>query len=96
VLCPTPERALCDVQGRPYFLWDCNVTLAALRDHLASPDDERKAYWLAKIMRQAKPDDAIVIAGIAEMRRLWSRIERTLGKQRDFWAWYLAWTDDVH
>lgn len=92
MLCPTPEGRLCDARGRPYFLWDSDVTLAELRAHLASADDDRRAYWLAKLMRQAKPDDAIVIAGTDEMRRLWSRIEYALGRTRAFWAWYLDWT----
>jgi hypothetical protein len=42
-------------------------------------------------MRQAKPDDAIVIAGLDEMRRLWLRIAHTLGRTHAFWAWYLDW-----
>jgi hypothetical protein len=91
VLCPTPVSTLCDERGRPYFLWDTDVTLAQLREHLAAPDDDRRAYWLAKLMRQAKPDDAIVLAGVAEIRRLWPRVERSLGHQREFWAWYVEW-----
>jgi hypothetical protein len=91
MLNPTPDGKLCDAQGRPYFLWDCDVTLDRFRQHLAGPDDDLRAYWLAKLMRQAKPDDAIVIAGLDEMRRLWTRLERYLGKQREFWAWYLDW-----
>lgn len=97
MICPTSETQLCDEAGRPYFLWDCDVTLAALREHLAAPaDDARRAYWLAKVMRQAKPDDAIAIAGLAEMRRLWPRIERSLGQQRAFWSWYLSWVHASH
>jgi hypothetical protein len=69
------------------------VTLVQLREHLAANDEERRAYWLAKLMRQAKPDDAIAIAGVPEMRRLWHRIERSLGRQREFWTWYLEWID---
>lgn len=96
MICPTPAEKLCDAQGRPYFLWDCDVTLARFREHLAAPEDDRRAYWLAKLMRQAKPDDAIAIAGLPEMRRLWSRIQHSLGRQRDFWTWYLDWTHDGH
>lgn len=92
MLCPTPADRLCDPQGRPYFLWDCDVTLAAFRERLAGVDDER-AYWLGKMMRQAKPDDAIAIGTAAEMRRLWTRLERYLGRTREFWAWYLSWSD---
>jgi hypothetical protein len=84
---------MCDTQERPYFLWDCDVTLTAFREHLASPDVELRAYWLGKLMRQAKPDDAIAIAGLTEMRRLWLHLVRYLGRQREFWTWYLAWTD---
>ena len=94
MLSPTPEGKLCDSRGRPYFLWDCDVTLAGLREHLDAPDDARRSYWLAKVMRQAKPDDAIVVAGTEEMRRLWPYIERSLGRVREFWKWYLDWTDD--
>ena len=94
MLSPTPEGKLCDLQGRPYFLWDCDVTLAGLREHLDAPDDARRSYWLAKVMRQAKPDDAIVLAGTEEMRRLWPYIERSLGRVREFWKWYLDWTND--
>jgi hypothetical protein len=95
MIAPTPAAKLCDARGRPYFLWDCNVTLAELSEHLASPDDSRRSYWLAKLMRQAKPDDAIAIGGLTEMRRLWPRIERGLGSQRAFWTWYLTWADGV-
>jgi hypothetical protein len=96
MLSPTAEGKLCDPQGRPYFLWDCDVTLAGLREHLDAPDDARRSYWLAKVMRQAKPDDAIVIAGTAEMLRLWPLIERSLGRTRAFWQWYLGWAHDRH
>lgn len=85
---------LCDSKGRPYFLWDCDVTLAALREHLSAPDDARRGYWLSKLMRQAKPDDAIAIAGVGEMRRLWPQIQQSLGHQRAFWTWYLDWSHD--
>ena len=91
VLCPTPPGLLCDAQHRPYFLWDCNVTLPELRAFLTSGDDDQRAYWVAKLMRQAKPDDALVIAGADEMRRLWPRIGPTLGRTRAFWEWYLEW-----
>ncbi len=73
-------------------MWDNDVTLAELRGHLAADDEDRRAYWLAKLMRQAKPDDAIVLGGVHEMRRLWPRIAHALGRTREFWAWYLDWS----
>jgi hypothetical protein len=91
MLCPTPESRLCDAQGRPYFLWDNDLTLPEFLVHLRAEDEEVRAYWLGKLMRQAKPDDAIVIAGIDPMRRLWPKLERYLGRTRAFWTWYLDW-----
>ena len=91
MLVPTPEDRLCDDHGRPYFLWDCDVTLPVVRGYLSSDDEERRVYWIAKIMRQAKPDDALVLVAISEMRRLWSRLGPMLGRSRAFWEWYLAW-----
>lgn len=91
MLAPTPPDRLCDAQHRPYFLWDCDVTLPQLGRYLMSTDDDQRTYWAAKVMRQAKPDDAIVIIGTNEMRRLWSRIAPLLGRTREFWQWYLDW-----
>jgi len=50
------------------------------------------AYWLGTTMRQAKPDDALMLASPERMRALWPRVERYLGKERAFWAWLLAAT----
>ena len=90
MLCPTPEHLLTDRSGRPYFLWDVDVTMAAFRVSLASSDDNERAYWVGKMMRQAKPDDALSFVSAAEMRRLWPLLERNLGRTRPFWEWLLA------
>jgi hypothetical protein len=33
--------------GRPYFLWDCGLTLEEFRERLESPDPEVRAYLVA-------------------------------------------------
>jgi hypothetical protein len=76
-----------DRQGRPYFLWDCDMTLDELRARLADPDPEIRAYLIGKIMRQAKPDDVFTFVSPRTIRELWPQIERHLGSQRDFWTW---------
>lgn len=53
MLCPTPEKSLTDEKGRPYFLWDVDMTLEAFRTKLTCEDDEVRAYWVGKLMRQA-------------------------------------------
>lgn len=89
MLCPTPLEFLVDARGRPTFLWDCELTLDALRERLASDDPEVRGYWLGTVMRQAKPDDALQFASAAAMRRDWELVERYLGRTREFWRWYL-------
>ena len=91
MLCPTPTERLCDDRGRPYFLWDCDVTLLQLQGFLNASAADQRVYWIAKVMRQAKPDDAISIVGRPAMRELWTRVAPTLGRARDFWDWYLKW-----
>ena len=33
-----PTRELCDAQNRPYFLWDCDMTLPEFVEKLKDPD----------------------------------------------------------
>lgn len=87
VLNPTPPDKLCDAQGRPYFLWDVDMTLEEFRVLLADPDPEVRAYCLGKLMRQAKPDDVFQLATAEQMLALWPLLERYLGKSREFWTW---------
>jgi hypothetical protein len=47
-------------------------------------------------MRQAKPDDVFSFLTLEEIRELWSRLERYLGKSRPFWEWALSmWPEAV-
>jgi len=97
MLAPTPADRLVDAQGRPYFLWDCEMTLDELRARLADPDPEVRAYLIGKLMRQAKPDDVFTFVSAREIRALWSRLERHLGKTRPFWTWLFAtWESQGH
>ena len=57
----------------------------ALRD---DPPPSR-SYLIGKLMRQAKPDDALQFVSPQEMADLWPSIERYLGKTRPFWTWLL-------
>ena len=94
VLNLTPSEALTDSYGRPYFLWDCDLTIAAFEERLRDPDPAVQAYFVAKLMRQAKPDDVFRFVTLARIRTLWPTLERYLGRARPFWSWLLeTWTD---
>lgn len=78
-----------DAKGRPYFLWDVDMTLDAFRAHLHDADPEVRAYFLGKLMRQAKPDDVFRFVSLDELRAQLPLAERYLGSSREFWHWLL-------
>lgn len=83
----TPEECLTDAQNRPYFLWDCDLTLDEFRRRLEDPDPEVRAYLVGKLMRQAKPDDVFLFVRPRTIRELWPQLNRYLGQTRAFWTW---------
>ena len=89
MLNPTPPDKLCDRHGRPYFLWDSDMTLDAFLLQLVDPSDDVRAHAIGKLMRQARPDDALTMVPLAQMRADWDRILPFLGDKRDFWTWLL-------
>jgi hypothetical protein len=89
MLAPTPRERLTDPQGRPYFLWDVEMTLEEFERNVASDDAATRAYFVGKVMRQAKPDDALQYVSPQQIADLWPSIERYLGKTRAFWSWLL-------
>lgn len=90
MLAPTPPDRLVDAQGRPYFLWDMEMTLVEFEQKLAESGPLVRAYLIGKMMRQAKPDDALQFVSPQEIADLWPSVERYLGRTRDFWSWLIA------
>jgi hypothetical protein len=88
---PTPADKLVDAAGRPYFLWDCEMTLSEFERRLRDENAEGRAYLIGKLMRQAKPDDVFTFVKLEEIIESWPRLERYLGRQRPFWRWLLAY-----
>lgn len=89
ILNPTPADRLVDGAGRPYFLWDCAMSLPEFVGRLASEDVEDRAYWLGKLMRQAKPDDVFTFVRPERIAADWPHLQRYLGRTRPFWNWLL-------
>ncbi len=83
-----------DAHRRPYFLWDCELTIEDFRANLEHPERDVRAYWMGKLMRQAKPDDVFQFLTRARIEQHWDALERHLGWSREFWTWILAaWKD---
>ncbi|MCU0242187.1 MAG: hypothetical protein MUF51_07170 [Vicinamibacteria bacterium] len=89
MLSPTPAHLMVDRQNRPYFLWDCEMTLDDFKRRLSERDLDVRAYYMGKLLRQAKPDDVFQFISLDEIRELWPRLERHLGKTLAFWRWLL-------
>jgi hypothetical protein len=85
VLLPTPAERLVDSQGRPYFLWDCSLTLEAWRALTRDDDLSVRAYWIGVAMRQAKPDDVLTLLTWTEIEEAWPALR--LGREAAFWTW---------
>ena len=68
VLAPTPPDRMVDSAGRPYFLWDDDMTLEVFCANLRDPDREVRAYFIGKLMRQAKPDDVFSFVTLRRSR----------------------------
>lgn len=88
-LFPTPPDKLVDAAGRPYFLWDSDMTRSEFERRLREENPEGRAYLIGKLMRQAKPDDVFTFVTVDEIVALWPRLERYLGRQQPFWRWLL-------
>lgn len=89
MLAPTPRDRLVDPQGRPYFLWDMEMTLEDFERIIGDHEAEERPYLIGKLMRQAKPDDALQFVSPQEIADLWESISRYLGNKRPFWDWLL-------
>jgi hypothetical protein len=88
-LAPTPPDLLVDSHGRPYFLWDDDLTLEQFRARLRDSDPAVRAYFLGKLMRQAKPDDVFTFVTLRELEEQLDIVEPYLGRTRAFWLWIL-------
>jgi hypothetical protein len=85
----TPADRLTDAAGRPYFLWDSEMTLDAFRAALDDEDPAVRAYYLGKLMRQARPDDVFQFVNLNRVRADWSMVSPYLGKSREMWSFLL-------
>ena len=73
----------------PYFLWDRPMTVGELRSELQGPDEDRERL-LGTILREAREPDVWMFTTPQEVAAQWGRLERYLGRRRDFWRFLLG------
>jgi len=86
---PPTTPTLFDDTARPYFLWWTETTVGQLKEHLAAADPEERAYWMSALLREANTRDVWLFVRPEEIRALWPRLVRYLGRSRQMWAWLL-------
>jgi hypothetical protein len=86
---PPTTEALRLEETRPYFLWWTDATTGDLRRYLGSDDLETRAYWMGALLREANTRDVWLFVTPDEIRALWPRLVRYLGRSRGMWAWLL-------
>lgn len=89
-LAPTPPDRRNTAAGRAYFVWDTDVSWEDFVGLLSSDDPEVADYWLARGLRDAKPDDMLELIALADIAAAWDRVAFRVGKQRAFWVWLLG------
>lgn len=89
-LLPPTDPALLRPETRPYFLWWSDLTVGALRRVLREGDEETRAYWMGALLREANTRDVWLFVTPDEVRRLWPRLIRHLGRAREMWCWLLG------
>ena len=79
----------------PYFLWDEELTVAELRRQLAEGTGWERDRLLGKMLREARDVDVWCFVSPAMVAEALPRIDRRLGKRRDFWRWLIdGWRED--
>ena len=87
---PITDDSLLDDEARPYFLWWTDATVGKFKEHLAASDPDERAYWMGALLREANTRDVRLFVEADEIRALWPRLIRHLGRSRDMWAWLLG------
>jgi hypothetical protein len=87
---PPTSASLLEDGTKPYFLWWMDTTVGELKAYLASPDLEERAYWLGALLREANTRDVWLFTTVDEIRSMWSRLVRHLGRSRKMWSFLLG------
>jgi hypothetical protein len=87
---------LSDSAGRPYFLWDEDMSVAELRSTLRGErGDVERLRVLGKLLREARDQDVWSFVTPSEVAAALPQLHRRLGRRGAFWEFLIAgWRDD--
>ena len=92
----TLSADLSDPDGRPYFLWDEDVSVAELRAALEPGGVEHERLRLfGKLLREARDVDVWRFVTPSEVAAALPALGRRLGRRRPFWEFLInGWRND--
>lgn len=87
---------LSDPEGRPYFFWDEDVSVAELRTALEpGADEDERLRLLGKLLREARDVDVWRFVTPSEVAAALPALGRRLGRRRQFWEFLIeGWRND--
>jgi hypothetical protein len=84
-----------DPAGRPYFLWDEDVSIAELKAALAGDDAYQRDRLLGKMLREARDIDVWHFVSPKVVAEALPRLERRIGRRFGFWNFLIeGWRSD--
>lgn len=66
------------------------MTAGRFRKLLASGDSEVRAYWMGALLREANTRDVWLFVRPEDVRSLWPRLVRHLGRARPMWSYLMG------
>lgn len=73
----------------PYFLWDETTTLGELRRILSEGPEEKRTYYIAKIMREACYRHVWSLVTLSDVLSRWPDLLPRLGRSRPLWEFLI-------
>jgi hypothetical protein len=88
-----------DLDRRPYFLWDEDISVGELRGILLEPwtgeDAPERVRLLGKMLREARDIDVWCFVTPQAVARALPKLGRRLGRRRAFWEFLIdGWRED--
>jgi hypothetical protein len=84
-----------ELDRRPYFLWDEDVSIRELRAILADHSNPRRERLFGKMLREARDIDVWRFTTPAEVAAMLDVVDRRLGRRRAFWRFLIeGWRVD--
>jgi hypothetical protein len=86
---------LTQLDRRPYFFWDEDVSIAELQSILNGPSSDLRDRALGKMLREARDTDVWSLVTPADVAEALPRLERRLGRRAAFWRFLIeGWKKD--